>query len=67
MNSVDIPKIVKIRGKVIQIYESGSYPENFKVSPFRKVIGNLFALRQKYKDEGNDLMQNLVKLLMNSL
>ena len=27
----------------------------------------MFALRQKYKDEGNDLVQNLVKLNMNSL
>ena len=27
----------------------------------------MFALRQKYKDEGNDVMQLLVKLLMNSL
>ena len=25
----------------------------------------LFVLRQKYKDEGNDLMQSLVKLIMN--
>ena len=27
----------------------------------------MFALRQKYKDEVNDVMQLLVKLLMNSL
>ena len=27
----------------------------------------MFALRQKHKDEGNDVMQFLVKLLMNSL
>ena len=27
----------------------------------------LFAFRQKYKDEKNDLMQGLVKLIMNSL
>ena len=27
----------------------------------------MFALRQKYKDEKNDLMQGLVKLIMNSL
>ena len=37
------------------------------MSPFRKVIDKLFALRQRYKDEGNDVMQLLVKLLMNSL
>ena len=67
LTSVDIQEIVKIGGKVIEIYEGVVYRENFKVSPFRKVIDKLFALRQKYKDEGNDVMQLLVKLLMNSL
>ena len=43
------------------------YRENFKVSPFKKVIDKLFELRQKYKDENNDAMQLLVKLNMNSL
>ena len=52
---------------MIEIYEGVIYRGNFKMSPFRKVIEKLFALRQKYKDERNDLMQGLVKLLMNSL
>ena len=38
-----------------------------KVSPFRKLIDKLFALRQKYKDENKDVMELLVKLLMNGL
>ena len=67
LTSVDICEIVKIGGKVIEIYEGVFYRESFKVSPFRKVIEKLFALRQKYKDEKNDLMQGLVKLIMNSL
>ena len=67
LTSVDIQEIVKIGGKVIEIYEGVIYRENFKVSPFRKIIDKLFALRQKYKDENNDVMQLLVKLLMNSL
>ena len=67
LTSVDIQEIVKIGGKVIKIYEGVIYRENFKVSPFRKVIDILFTLRQKYKDKGNDVMQLLVKLLMNSL
>ena len=67
LTSVDIQEIVKIGGKVIEIYEGVIYRENFKVSPFRKVIEKLFALRQKYKDEKNDLIQRLVKLIMNSL
>ena len=52
---------------MIQIYEGVLHRENFIVSPFRKVIEKLFGLRQKYKDEHNDLMQGLVKLIMNSL
>ena len=67
LTSVDICEIVKIGGRVVEIYEGVIYRENFKISPFRKVIENLFTLRQKYKDEKNDLMQALVKLIMNSL
>ena len=66
LTSVDIQEIVKIGGKVIQIYKGVIYRDNFKENPFRKVIDKLFAFRQKYKDEGNDVMQLLVKLLMNS-
>ena len=51
LTSVDIQEIIKIGGKVIQIYEGVIYRENFKISPFRKVIEKLFALRKKYKDE----------------
>ena len=51
LTSLVIQEIVKIDGIVIQIYEVVIYRENFKVSPFRKVIEKLFALRQKYKDE----------------
>ena len=67
LTSVDIQEIVKIGGKVVEIYEGVVYRENFKVSPFRKVLEELFALRQKYKDKKNDLMQKLVKLIMVSL
>ena len=67
LTCVDNQEIVEIGGKVIQIYEGVIYRENFKLSPFRKNIENLFALRQKYKDEKNDLLQGLVKLIMNSL
>ena len=45
--SVDIQKIVKIGGKVIEIDEGVIYRVTFEVSPFGKVIHNLFALRQK--------------------
>ena len=67
LTSVHTQEIVKVVGKVIQIYKGVIYRENFKVSPFRKVIDKLFALRQQYKDENNEVMQLLVKLLLNSL
>ena len=67
LTSVDIQEIIKIGGNVIEFYEGVIYRENFKVSPFRNVIDNIFALRQKYKHDNNDVMQLLVKLLMNSL
>ena len=67
LTSVDIQEIVEIGGRVCEIYEGVIYRENLKVSPLRKVIDKLFALRQKYKDENNDVMQLLVKLLMKSL
>ena len=38
LTSVDIQEIVKIGGKVVEIYEGVIYRENFKISPFRKVI-----------------------------
>ena len=43
------------------------YRENYKISPFKKVIDKLFELRQKYKEENDEVMQLLVKLNMNSL
>ena len=54
LTSVDIQEIIKIGGKLIEIYEGPIYRENFKISPFRKVIEKIFVLRQKYKDEKND-------------
>ena len=67
LTSVDIREIVKIGGRVIEIYEGVIYRENFKINSFEKVIFKLFALRQKYKEEKNDVMQLLVKLIMNAL
>ena len=43
--SVDVQEIVKISGKVIEIYEGVIYRESFEVSPFEKIIDELFALR----------------------
>ena len=67
LTSVDIHEIVEIGGKIIDFYEGVVYRENFKLSPFGEVIDKSFALRQKYKEENNDVMQLSVKFLMNSL
>ena len=67
LTSVDFQEIGKIGGQVIEIYKRVISRENFKVSPFRKVIEKLFALGQIYTDEKNDLRQGLVILIMNSL
>ena len=53
--------------EVNEIYEGVIYRENYKVSPFKKVINKLFELRKKYQDDNNEVMQLLVKLIMNSL
>ena len=67
LTSVDIQETVKIDGKVIETYEGVIYRENIEVSPFKKVIDHFFAFRQKYKDENNEVLQLLIKLLLNSL
>ena len=67
LTSVDTQEIVKKGGKVIQKYEGVKYRENFKLNPFGKVINEIFKLRQKYKDENNEVFELLVKLIMNSL
>ena len=43
LTSVDIQEIVKIGGKVMEIYEGVIYGENFKISPFRKFLEKFFA------------------------
>ena len=66
LTCVHIQEIIKIGGKLIQIYEGVLYRKNFELSPFRKVIDELFAFRQIYKDENIDVMHLLAKLSMNS-
>ena len=45
LNSVAIQENVQIGGKVIEIYEGVIYRENFKVSPFKKVIDKIFCFQ----------------------
>ena len=67
LTSVDIQELVIIGGKVIQIYEGVIYQEIYNVSPFKKVIDKSFELQQKYKEKNNEVMQLLVKLIMNNI
>ena len=61
---LDVQEVDKLGEEMIQTYEGVFYRENFKITLFTKDIVKLFALRPKLKDEGNDLMQNLVNLIM---
>ena len=68
LTSVNIYKnLLKLMEKKIQIYEGVIYRENFKMSPFKKLIDKLFELRHKHIDENDDVMQLLIKLILNSL
>ena len=49
LTSVDIQEIVKIGGKVFEIYDAVIYRGNFRVNLLRKILYKLFALRQNYK------------------
>ena len=55
--SADTQVIVEIGVRVTEIYEGVINYENFKKPTLREVIEKLFALRQKYKHDGNHLMQ----------
>ena len=47
LTSVDIQEIVKIGGKVVDIYEGVFYRVSFEINPFEKVNDKLFEPRQK--------------------
>ena len=38
ITSVDIEEIVKVGGEVVKNYDGVFYRENFKISPFKKII-----------------------------
>ena len=47
LTSVHNLEIVEIGGKVIEFYEGVIYRKNFQITPFTKVIEQVFAFRQK--------------------
>ena len=52
---------------MIEVDEGIFYRENFETSPLKIVIDKLFEIKQKNKHEKNNVMQLLVKLILNSL
>ena len=65
--SGDAQEKVNLGGKVMKMCKGSTYKENCESSLIRRGIEILFNSRIKYKEEGNDIMQTLVKILMNSL
>ena len=57
--SFDNCEFVRIGGKVIEMHEGVFYRENLKITPLRIITEKMFALREKYENEHNDLMQRL--------
>ena len=49
LTSVDIQKIVKNEGEVIEIYEGVVSQENSKISTFSKSCGNVVCFKTKRK------------------
>ena len=66
LTSVDVQEMAKIGLKVIEIYEGFISRKNFKVSPFKEVTDEVFELRRKFKEENNDVMLLLVKIITSS-
>ncbi|ESP04438.1 hypothetical protein LOTGIDRAFT_170831 [Lottia gigantea] len=67
LTSVDIQEIVKAGGRIIKILDGIVYEDNFKTAPYRDYILIFRDLRNKYKQEGNIVGSNCMKLLGNSL
>ena len=67
LTSVNVQGFIIIGGKVNEIYEGVLCRGNFKITPFTEILFELFALRQKFRDENNNVMQFLVKVSLNSL
>ena len=58
-------KFFKRSGKIV-FFERFKERENFKVSPFKKVLDSMFDLELKY-EEGLILLVEFIKFTMNSI
>ncbi len=64
-NDVDIKEIIRFGGKIIKVHEGIAFSRSME-NPFKTFIEKFFALRLKYKKDGNTLLDNAVKLILNS-
>ena len=62
-----IKKIIWNRRKLIEIYESDIFEKKFIVNPLKRVFEKLFALTRYYEDQGDEVMELFVDMVMNSL
>ncbi len=62
--NIEIKQSLKMGYELIETFEGIIYTEKF--IPFRKLVNELYNERLKYRKEGNQIMQQLVKDLMNS-
>ena len=67
LTTMDKQKTIRIGRRVMKIYKGVNYRENFIRSPSRKIVGFLFNLRLKYKNEGITILQKILKLLLKNL
>lgn len=64
LTNVEIRQALKNGYELLSVGEGIYYTENFV--PFKKLITDMYALRQKYKREGNTPMEQMIKTMMNS-
>ena len=67
LTSVHIQESVKTGRKVIESYEGVINRGKFKILPLKKRYRKTVCTEKKNRDEKNDLMQGLVKIIMNSI
>ena len=62
LTSIDIVKIVKCGGIILEIYE-GFFCHNLEYNPYTEFVTDMFEKRDLFKSQGKDLLQNLAKTI----
>jgi hypothetical protein len=61
---IELRKALSLGYEIKKVNESIYYLESF--IPFRGCVKELYSLRKKYSEEGNELMKFMIKIIMNS-